>query len=67
MDLAQKHFHMSLDVPAPEELQALARNGLSEIVVRGLKSRGLRMDGSLLSAGRHAAPSPASRWRRQPF
>ncbi len=27
-----------------EELQALARNGLREIAVRGLASRGLRMD-----------------------
>lgn len=40
---------------APEELRGLARDGLQEIAVRGLKSRGLRMDDSLLSAGRHGA------------
>jgi hypothetical protein len=40
----QKRFQMVLDMPAPEELQALARNGLREIVVRELKARGPRMD-----------------------
>ena len=44
MEPAQKHFQMVLDMPAPEELRALARNGLREIAVRGLKSRGPRMD-----------------------
>ncbi len=34
---------------APEELRGLARDGLRRIVVRGLKARGPRMDGSLLS------------------
>jgi len=29
---------------APESSRSLARNGLREIAVRGLKSRGLRMD-----------------------
>lgn len=32
-----------------EELHALAKNGLREIAVRGLASRGLRMDGRILS------------------
>ena len=41
---AQKHFQMVLDMPAPEELRALARNGLREIAVRELKARGPRMD-----------------------
>jgi hypothetical protein len=54
MEQAQKHFQMVLDMPAPEELRRLARDGLREIAVRELKSRGPRMDGSLLSAGRHA-------------
>ncbi|MBN1236657.1 MAG: tetratricopeptide repeat protein [Methanotrichaceae archaeon] len=44
IEQAQKHFQMVLDMPAAEELRALARNGLREIAVRGLKSRGLRMD-----------------------
>ena len=34
---------MVLEMPAPEGLRALARNGLREIAVRGLKSRGMRM------------------------
>jgi len=41
---AQKHFQMVLDMPAPEELRSLARNGLREIAVRELKARGPRMD-----------------------
>ena len=41
---AQKRFQMVLDMPAPEELRALARNGLREIAVRELKTRGPRMD-----------------------
>ena len=44
MEQAQKHFQMVLDMEAPEELRGLARNGLREIAVRGLKSRGPRMD-----------------------
>jgi hypothetical protein len=35
---------MVLDMPAPEELLSLAWNGLREIAVRGLASRGLFMD-----------------------
>jgi tetratricopeptide (TPR) repeat protein len=41
---AQRHFQMVLDMPATEELRALARNGLREIAVRELKARGPRMD-----------------------
>lgn len=41
---AQRHFQEVLDMPAPEELRALARNGLREIAVRELKARGPRMD-----------------------
>jgi len=41
---AQKHFQMELDMPAPEELRSLARNGLREIAVRELKARGPRID-----------------------
>ncbi len=41
---AQRHFQMVLDMPASEELRALARNGLREIAVRELKARGPRMD-----------------------
>ena len=44
IEQAQKHFQMVLDMPAPEELRALARNGLREIAVRELKDRGPRMD-----------------------
>ena len=44
IEQVEKHFQMVLDMPATEELRALARNGLREIAVRGLKSRGLRMD-----------------------
>jgi len=44
IELAQKHFQMVLDMQAPEELRALARNGLREIAVRELKARGPRMD-----------------------
>ena len=44
IEQAQKHFQMVLDMPAPEELQVLARNGLREIAVRELKARGPRMD-----------------------
>jgi hypothetical protein len=35
---------MVLEMPAPEELRGVARNGLREIAVRGLKSLGPRMD-----------------------
>jgi hypothetical protein len=38
-----------LEMEAPEELRILARDGLSKIAVRGLKARGPRMDGGLLS------------------
>ena len=41
---AQKHFQEMLDMPAQEELRALAKNGLRKIAVRGLKARGPRMD-----------------------
>jgi tetratricopeptide (TPR) repeat protein len=41
---AQKHFQAVLEMEAPEELRRLARNGLREIAVRGLKARGPRMD-----------------------
>jgi len=44
IEQAQKHFQMVLEMPGPEQLRALARNGLREIAVRGLKSRGVRMD-----------------------
>jgi tetratricopeptide (TPR) repeat protein len=44
IEQAQKHFQAVLDMPGPEQLRALAKNGLREIAVRGLKSRGLRMD-----------------------
>jgi hypothetical protein len=44
MEPAQKHFQMVLDKPAPGDLRGLARNGLLEIAVRGLKGRGPRMD-----------------------
>jgi tetratricopeptide (TPR) repeat protein len=44
IEQAQKHFQMVLDMPAPEELRALAKNGLREIAVRELKARGPRMD-----------------------
>ena len=44
IEQAQKHFQMVLDMPSPEELRALARNGLREIAVRELKARGPRMD-----------------------
>ena len=44
MEQAQKHFQMVLKMEAPEDLRGLARNGLREIAVRGLKARGPRMD-----------------------
>jgi hypothetical protein len=44
MEQAQKHFQMVLDMQAPEELRGLARDGLRRIAVRGLKSRGPRVD-----------------------
>jgi len=44
IEQAQQHFQMVLDMPGPEQLRALAKNGLREIAVRGLKSRGPRMD-----------------------
>jgi len=44
IEQAQKHFQMVLEMEAPEDLRALARNGLREIAVRGLKARGTRMD-----------------------
>ncbi len=42
-------------MPAAEELRALARNGLSEIAVRGLASRGLFMDAVFYLLDGHAA------------
>ena len=44
IEQAQKHFKMVLEMEAPEDLRSLARNGLREIAVRGLKARGPRMD-----------------------
>ena len=44
IEQAQKHFQMVLEMEAPEDLRGLARNGLREIAVRGLKARGPRMD-----------------------
>jgi hypothetical protein len=44
IEQAQRHFQMVMDMPASEELRALAKNGLREIAMRGLKSRGPRMD-----------------------
>ena len=44
IEQAQMHFQMVLDMPAPKDLRALARNGLREIAVRELKARGPRMD-----------------------
>ena len=44
IEQAQKHFQMVQDMQAPEELRTLAKNGLREIAVRGLKARGPRMD-----------------------
>ena len=41
---AQKHFQEVLALEAPEEMRVLARNGLREIAVRGLKARGPKMD-----------------------
>ena len=46
---AQKHFQKVLGMEAPEDLRSLARNGLREIAVRGLKTMGPRKDGGLLS------------------
>ena len=63
MEPAQKHFQMVLDMPAPEELRALARNGLREIAVRELKARGPRM--YLVFYFIQLFP-PDHRWR-QPF
>ena len=40
IEQAQKHFQAVLEMEAPEDLRGLARNGLREIAVRGLKSRG---------------------------
>jgi hypothetical protein len=44
IEQAQKHFQKVLEMEAPEELPAPAKNGLREIAVRGLKSRRMRMD-----------------------
>jgi hypothetical protein len=46
---AQKHFQKVLEMEAPEELRALARDGLREMAARELKARGPRKDGGLLS------------------
>ncbi|MDD2754390.1 MAG: hypothetical protein PHS80_02565 [Methanothrix sp.] len=46
--MPQKHLLVVQDIPAPEDLRGLARDGLSKIA-RELKARGPRMDGSLLS------------------
>ena len=44
IEQAQKHLQMVLEMPAPEELRGLARNGLREFAVHGLMARGPRMD-----------------------
>jgi len=44
IEQAQKHFQAVLDMPAPEQLRSLAKNGLREIASRELKARGPRMD-----------------------
>jgi len=41
---ADKYFNALLDMRAPETLKELAREGLGEIAVKTLKSKGLRMD-----------------------
>jgi len=44
VEQAGKHFPMMMDMSAPEEMRALARNGLREIAVLDLKSHGPRLD-----------------------
>lgn len=44
LESADKYFRALLDMPAPERLKELARDGLREIAVENLKSHGLRMD-----------------------
>lgn len=44
IEQAQKHFQKVLEMEAPENLRVLAKNGLREIAVRGLKARGPRLD-----------------------
>ena len=41
---AEKYFKVLLDMRAPEVLKELAREGLGEIAVKTLKSKGTRMD-----------------------
>lgn len=51
IEQAQRHFQMVLDMPAPEELRGLAKNGRREMAARDLNARGPRKNGGLLSAG----------------
>jgi len=44
LENAKKYFKDLLDMPAPETLKELAREGLGEIAVKSLKSSGPRMD-----------------------
>jgi tetratricopeptide (TPR) repeat protein len=44
MEGADKYFRLLLNMPAPEQLKSLAKDGLREIAVTKLKSQGLRMD-----------------------
>jgi len=41
---ADRHYHEVLDMDTPSELKELARDGLREIAMIHLKSKGLRMD-----------------------
>jgi len=44
LENAEKYFKVLLDMQAPEVLKELARDGLGEIAVKTLKSKGTRMD-----------------------
>ncbi len=56
IERAQEHFRIVLEMEAPEDLRGLARNGLQEIAVHGLKARGgARMDAVFYPAGCAAA------------
>jgi hypothetical protein len=61
MEPAQKHFQAVLEMEAPEELRDLARKGLSEIAVRGLKARGPRMNAVFYPAERCGSPARSRR------
>jgi hypothetical protein len=50
-----------LEMEAPEELRDLARKGLSEIAVRGLKARGPRMNAVFYPAERCGSPARSRR------